>query len=243
MARFGWVVAGVSVGTVTPVSSGSPFPPEASFDELVEWSLAQYRAECVSAGVDAEVELIEGRLEGRSVSQVAVRRLWVDGVTDPLALARVWPLVAVDGGATMLTQVVRHPLCPPAILEHLAGRPLWRADAVGHPQVPVRVLVECGADPDRRVRIAVASNARTPVDVLERLAVDPEWDVREAVARNRVTPPELLHELAADEDVDVRRAVASNLSRSRETLELLAGDVSVDVVRQAQLHLRLLGGS
>ncbi len=72
------------------------------------------------------------------------------------------------------------------------------------------------ANPDWRVRVAVAEHARSDAETLEVLTDDPDPDVRRALAHNPVTPAPLLRRLARDADMGVVRAALEHPAQDPE---------------------------
>lgn len=72
--------------------------------------------------------------------------------------------------------------------------------------LPTGVYRDLAADPDPRVRAAVARNRDVPVAVSAALADDADPRVRAAVAMRRHLPEEVLHRLLGDPEREVRHA-------------------------------------
>ncbi|HWU47923.1 MAG TPA: hypothetical protein VN133_14295 [Humibacter sp.] len=103
-----------------------------------------------------------------------------------------------------------------------------------HPSPPVtetkiRRLRLLAADPDPKIREAVASSYNTPVDLFERLSADPDDGVRACVARNEATPCDVLRALAGDRSEMVRGWVAVNYFVPEDAMRRLADDPSETV--------------
>ncbi|SEH89415.1 MULTISPECIES: hypothetical protein [unclassified Leifsonia] len=90
----------------------------------------------------------------------------------------------------------------------------------------VRRLRLLAADPNPKIREAVASSYHTPADVIAALAKDPDDGVRGCVAKNEATPCDLLRELADDRSETVRGWVAVNYFVPADVMEKLASDRS-----------------
>ncbi|MGH1527282.1 hypothetical protein ACRAWC_26820 [Leifsonia sp. L25] len=90
----------------------------------------------------------------------------------------------------------------------------------------LRRLRLLAADPNPKIREAVASSYNTPVDLFETLAKDPDEGVRGCVAKNETTPCDILRALATDRSETVRGWVAVNYSVPADVMEALASDRS-----------------
>lgn len=62
------------------------------------------------------------------------------------------------GHSTILSRVVRHPSCPPHVLERLAGDPAHQSRVAAHPSCPPDVLDRLATHDNPAVRSAVAGN-------------------------------------------------------------------------------------
>ncbi|MEN2737314.1 hypothetical protein ABCS02_05930 [Microbacterium sp. X-17] len=90
----------------------------------------------------------------------------------------------------------------------------------------LRRLRLLAADPNPKIREAVASSYNTPVDLFEALAKDPDEGVRGCVAKNEATPCDILRALAGDRSETVRGWVAVNYYVPADVMETLAKDRS-----------------
>jgi len=90
----------------------------------------------------------------------------------------------------------------------------------------LRRLRLLAADPNPKIREAVASSYNTPVDLFEALARDPDEGVRGCVAKNEATPCDILRALAGDRSETVRGWVAVNYYVPADVMETLAKDRS-----------------
>jgi len=90
----------------------------------------------------------------------------------------------------------------------------------------LRRLRLLAADPNPKIREAVASSYNTPVDLFEALAQDPDEGVRGCVAKNEATPCDILRALAGDRSETVRGWVAVNYYVPADVMETLAKDRS-----------------
>ncbi|MDR6970932.1 hypothetical protein [Leifsonia shinshuensis] len=90
----------------------------------------------------------------------------------------------------------------------------------------LRRLRLLAADPNPKIREAVASSYHTPEDLFLRLARDPDEGVRGCVAKNEATPCDILRMLADDRSETVRGWVAVNYFVPADVMEKLANDRS-----------------
>ncbi|WP_434317855.1 hypothetical protein [Leifsonia sp. P73] len=90
----------------------------------------------------------------------------------------------------------------------------------------LRRLRLLAADPNPKIREAVASSYNTPVDLFEALAQDPDEGVRGCVAKNEATPCDILRALAGERSETVRGWVAVNYYVPADVMETLAKDRS-----------------
>lgn len=152
-----------------------------------------------------------------------------------------------------------------ALLEAVAGNmstPLEDRIFLAQTMPFPNVLVKLSADPDPRVRKAVAANPDDKNWLVGRLTKDDDPEVRDEALRNTQTSWKMRLEGAQNPDVDtqtldflaclgvenepnapavlasmVRRAVALNHNVSQETLNRLANDASAEVASAAQSRL------
>ncbi|WP_295121476.1 hypothetical protein [uncultured Leifsonia sp.] len=90
----------------------------------------------------------------------------------------------------------------------------------------LRRLRLLAADPNPKIREAVASGYNTPEDLFAALANDPDEGVRGCVAKNEATPCDILRSLADDRSETVRGWVAVNYSVPADVMAKLAKDRS-----------------
>lgn len=90
----------------------------------------------------------------------------------------------------------------------------------------LRRLRLLAADPNPKIREAVASSYHTPEDLFAALAKDPDEGVRGCVAKNEATPCDILRMLADDRSETVRGWVAVNYFVPDDVMQKLAGDRS-----------------
>ncbi|AYG04733.1 hypothetical protein [Gryllotalpicola protaetiae] len=100
-----------------------------------------------------------------------------------------------------------------------------------HPAPPVteskiRRLRLLAANPNPKIREAVASSYHAPVDLFEKLASDPDDGVRACVARNEATPCDVLRSLVDDPNEQVRGFLAINYYVPDDAMERLREDSS-----------------
>jgi hypothetical protein len=92
-----------------------------------------------------------------------------------------------------------HDEAPEAVwLEIIRLYPELREWVVHNRTVPLSILRILAADPDPRVRIAVAMKRKCSPDILELLARDTDETVRARVAWNRQTPAHILQSMKQD---------------------------------------------
>lgn len=214
-----------------PAVAASPvFPPDATFEELVEHAFDHYREVCTAAGVDWQLELIEGRARGENAATVAAARLWADttGRFLPIAdIPEVWPLLVAGGPDVEMPtrEAVQDPRFPAVLLTVLADRgPEWAVDIADHQNAPVDVLERFARSDDVAQRYAVARNPRLPAGTLAALAVDREMVVRAELTANPALTAELAALLADDPEPMVRRNAAGAPATPRVVLEGLTHD-------------------
>ncbi|QNE33900.1 hypothetical protein [Leifsonia shinshuensis] len=121
-----------------------------------------------------------------------------------------------------------------AMREHRPAMLTAEEAAALHPAPEVtesklRRLRLLAADPNPKIREAVASSYNTPLDLFETLAKDPDEGVRGCVAKNEATPCDILRSLATDKSETVRGWVAVNYYVPADVMEALAGDRSKTV--------------
>lgn len=118
-----------------------------------------------------------------------------------------------------------------AMREHRPAMLTAEQAAALHPAPEVtesklRRLRLLAADPNPKIREAVASSYNTPEDLFVALANDPDEGVRGCVAKNEATPCDILRTLAADRSETVRGWVAVNYHVPADVMEALASDRS-----------------
>jgi hypothetical protein len=121
-----------------------------------------------------------------------------------------------------------------AMREHRPAMLTAEEAAALHPAPEVtesklRRLRLLAADPNPKIREAVASSYNTPADLFETLAKDPDEGVRGCVAKNEATPCDILRALATDRSETVRGWVAVNYYVPADVMEALATDRSKTV--------------
>ena len=100
-----------------------------------------------------------------------------------------------------------------------------------HPSPPmteskIRRLRLLAANPNPKIREAVASSYHTPADLFETLARDADDGVRGCVARNEATPCDVLRGLVDDTSEQVRGFLAINYYVPDDAMERLRDDPS-----------------
>lgn len=101
-----------------------------------------------------------------------------------------------------------------AVWREVAERcPEMREWVVHNKTVPLSILEELSADPDVRVRQAVAMKRKLSRVLFEQLAGDADEGVRLAIIRNAKTPLDILERLARDPSAFVASAALDWLRR------------------------------
>ena len=93
-------------------------------------------------------------------------------------------------------RISRNPSSSDEIFERLINGSLMEKESVASsPYIPEIIIKKLRIEPNKHVRVKLASNYKLPVESLKFLSNDLEIEVRQAVAKNKNTPLEILNKM------------------------------------------------
>ncbi len=140
----------------------------------------------------------------------------------PLEQATLYQLFRLERWVVLMA--AQHPLISAEKMKELAANPDWRMrEALArNPELPPELIAEMSKDSDYDVRLAIANHPEVLAENLALLAHDETSGIRQVVAAHPLTPQRILRKLSCDDDEDVRSTVASREDIAEQTKAIFA---------------------